>query len=205
MNNEIKRRESSGYGKVCGVGIYEPRILCMTESPKTKKAYKIWNSMLQRTSAAYAAQRPSYAGTSVAPEFYRFSEFYEWVVKQPGWSMDGFQLDKDLLKKGNRTYSSETCVFLPQRINSLLITHRSRRGELPLGVVNGRREGKYEARVSDGRTKINLGTFSDVPAAFAAYKAGKERLVRKIADQYKCVIDGRAYEALMSYQVNIND
>lgn len=198
-------RESSGKGLVCGIGIYEPRVLCMTETPEVRKAYRMWNSMLQRASTKYIEQRPSYAGTTVDPAFVRFADFYAWAINQAGFGADDAQLDKDLLRKGNRVYGPDTCVFLPLRVNSLLITHASRRGELPVGVGHGRTPGTYEARVRDGIVKISLGTYRDVGSAFAAYKRGKEELIRRIAEEYRGRLDPRAYAALLAYQVEITD
>lgn len=205
MAQVLTKRESSGYGLVCGIGIYEPRILCMTETPEVRRAYEVWNHMLQRTSESYIKYRPSYAGTIVDPAFVRFSDFYSWATQQFGWDAEGYQLDKDLLCKGNRVYGPNTCVFLPPRINSLLITNASRRTELPAGVRQGRRPGTFEARVSNSGARISLGTYLDVDAAFAAYKNGKEALIRKVAEQYRHDIDPRAYDALMAYQVEITD
>lgn len=205
MVQALTKRAHSGKGLVCGIGIYEPQILCMTDSPKVRKVYRMWNSMLQRASAAYVAQRPSYAGTSVAPEFVRFADFHAWAVEQIGWDGEDAQLDKDLLCKGNRVYGPDACVFLPLRVNSLLIAHASRRGELPVGVTAGRTPGTYEARVRDCGTKIGMGTHRTPEAAFAAYKAGKEALIRQVAEQYKAHIDPRAYAALLAYQVEITD
>lgn len=44
-----------------------------------------------------------------------------------------WHLDKDILVAGNKIYSPETCLFVPNRINSLLI-RGVKTGPLPLGV-----------------------------------------------------------------------
>ena len=41
--------------------------------------------------------------------------------------------------------------------------------------------------------------------AFNAYKQAKEAFVKEQANKWKDEIDLRAYEALMSYEVNIDD
>lgn len=170
-----------------------------------QRVYRMWNSMLQRASAKYIEQRPSYAGTSVDQAFIRFADFAEWAVNQIGSSAEDAQLDKDLLRKGNRVYGPDTCVFLPHRINSLILMNASRRGVLPVGVRAGRNQGTYEARLNDSGARISLGTHQSVETAFAAYKAGKEDLIRRVAEQYKDQIDPRAYAALLAYQVQITD
>ena len=41
--------------------------------------------------------------------------------------------------------------------------------------------------------------------AFNAYKKAKEAFVKEQANKWKGKIDDRAYEALMNYEVNIDD
>ena len=55
-------------------------------------------------------------------------------------------LDKDILCKGNKVYSSETCVFVPARINSIILNSQNRRGDLPVGVNYNKKTGKYRAQ-----------------------------------------------------------
>lgn len=47
---------------------------------------------------------------------YFFSNFAEWFDKH---HVEGWELDKDILVSGNRTYSPETCCFVPHEINVL--------------------------------------------------------------------------------------
>lgn len=197
-------RDSSGKALVCGIGVYEPRRLCMADSPEVRKMYRVWNGMLRRAEPKYAERYLTYAGTSVAPEFHHFAEFSEWAMRQPGWDGDGFQLDKDLLVKGNRVYSAATCVFLPKAINVLLTRGDANRGALPIGVKIFRHHG-YSARIKiDGRD-TGLGIFKSADAAFSAYKQAKEANIKRIAELYRHDIDPRAYAALLAYQVEITD
>lgn len=197
-------RDSSGKGLVCGIGIYEPRVLCMADTPEVRKMYRVWNGMLRRAEPKYAERHPTYAGTSVALEFHRFAEFSEWAMQQVGWNGDGFQLDKDLLVRGNRTYSPATCVFLPRAVNVLLTRGNGNRGALPIGVKVFRHTG-YSARMKIDGQDTRLGIFKTVGDAFAAYKRAKEENIKRIAELYRCQIDPRAYTALMAYEVEITD
>jgi hypothetical protein len=119
--------------------------------------------------------------------------------------MTGFQLDKDLLVKGNRVYAEDRCVFLPGALNTLLIKSDKSRGTLPLGVYFDARRSHYTASVSVAGKKRHLGSFPDVPSAFAAYKTGKEAYIKELAARYKGQIDPRAYETLLSYEVEESD
>ena len=50
-----------------------------------------------------------------------------------------------------------------------------------------------------------LGYFKTELEAFKAYKIAKETFVKEQAENWKSQIDPRAYEALMNYEVNIDD
>lgn len=207
MNNKpVSRayRDSTGAGLVCGIGIYEPRVLCMRDSPEIEKSYRVWNGMLRRAEPKYAKQYPSYAGTSVAPEFHRFADFSRWAMQQVGWGVEGHQLDKDLLSKDSRVYSPSTCVFLPMPINVLLTRGDRNRGVLPIGV-KATGYGQFFARMKIDGVDTRLGRFQTIDDAFQAYKAAKEANIKRLAEQYKDQIDPRAYAALLAYQVEITD
>lgn len=48
---------------------------------------------------------------------------------------EGRALDKDFLVEGNKVYSPSTCVFLPSKLNTFIITRGNARGQYPLGVL----------------------------------------------------------------------
>lgn len=50
-----------------------------------------------------------------------------------------------------------------------------------------------------------LGLFKTELEAFKAYKVAKESFVKEQANKWKGQIDDRAYNALMNYEVNIDD
>ena len=50
-----------------------------------------------------------------------------------------------------------------------------------------------------------LGSFKTELEAFNAYKQAKETFIKELADKWKDKIDPRAYEALMNYEVSIDD
>lgn len=198
------RRLSSGKGLVRGVGIYDPRVLSMADSPQAARAYATWNHMLARVEQKYTEKYPTYSGTSVAPEFHRFADFASWAMRQVGWDAEGYQLDKDLICKGNRVYSPDTCVFVPKAINVLLTKTEKLRGALPIGVKAQKYE-RFSARIKIDSQDTYLGTFGTPGEAFAAYKAAKEANIKRLAELYRTQIDPRAYSALMAYTVEMTD
>jgi hypothetical protein len=139
----------------------------------------------------------------VSENFRRYSFFYEWAQQQIGLNHKGFQLDKDLLFKGNKVYSEDTCVFLPKELNNLLISSRRSRGRLPLGVsAHG---SKFQAETHQGASSLYLGRFNTPEEAFQAYKEVKEAYIKAQAEKWKAHIDPRAFAALMAYEVQITD
>ena len=189
---------------VLGVGIVGDKYNCKING-KHVKEYQLWTDMLKR---CYGEKRhlrhPTYKDCEVSENFKSYEYFYEWCNKQVGFGVDGFELDKDLLIKGNKVYSEYTCVFLPHEINSLIITSKSRRGKYLIGVIWHKTSNKFCAVLTVNKQK-HLGLFDSELEAFKAYKHAKEVFVKEQANKWKDKIDLRAYDALMSYQVEIID
>ena len=191
---------------VYGVGVvgtkYQPTI-----NGVNTKEYTLWRDMLKRCySNDFKKKRPTYEGCEVSENFKSYEYFYKWCHKQIGFGVEGWQLDKDLLIKGNKVYSESTCVFIPQEINSLLIKCTTSRGEHLIGVYWHKKGKAFTSMVSKNKgRREHLGLFNTELEAFKAYKTAKESFVKEQADKWKDKIDTRAYEALMSYQVEITD
>ena len=58
----------------------------------------------------------------------------------------GMELDKDILVKGNRVYSPDTCCFIPMAINVLFSPGRKKKNNLPQGVTLTA-NGKYKVEI----------------------------------------------------------
>ena len=177
------------------------------EGDRNTKEYMLWCSMLQRCySTTLKKKRPTYEGCEVSENFKSFEYFYDWCHKQVGFDNEGWHLDKDLLMKGNKVYSENTCVFIPSEINSLLIKRTASRGNHLIGVSWHKRDKAFASRVNKNKGKSeHLGYFKTEIEAFNTYKVAKETFVKEQAEKWKSQIDDRAYEALMKYEVNIDD
>ena len=114
-------------------------------------------------------------------------------------------LDKDILHKGNKIYSDETCCFVPEKINTLLIKCDKSRGDCPIGVTYRKRDKIYEVNCSNGEGSDYLGRFDNINDAFHIYKVHKEKIIKQRADEYKQYLPQNVYEALYNYQVEITD
>ena len=195
---------------VCGIGFNDNKYAASFDG-KDVHEYTVWIGMLSRCSDKVWERQPTYTGTTCSENFKSYSYFYEWYHKQTGSGNKdsigrSWQLDKDLLLKGNKIYSEETCCFVPHRINSLLLKCGATRGEYPIGVCWNNRDKKFLAHCSEGTGKTkHLGMFTTVKDAFLAYKTLKEQIIKKVAAEYKEVLDERVYDALMGYEVFMDD
>ena len=195
---------------VHGVGIVGIKYPITINGVHTKE-YELWCNMLKRCySDTYQKKQPTYKGCEVSDKFLYYEYFYEWCHKQIGFDNHGngnpFQLDKDLLVKGNKVYNESTCVFLPKEINSVLTKCTASRGKYLIGVCWSKTHKAFKAQVSKSKgKKEHLGSFNTELEAFNAYKEAKEFFIKELANKWKGQIDERAYEALMNYQVEITD
>ena len=171
------------------------------------KEYEIWTGMLERCySEKCQKKQPTYEGCEVSDNFKYYEYFYEWCNKQIGFGNEGWQLDKDLLTKGNKVYSENSCVFIPSDINLLLTKRTASRGEYLIGVSWHNTNKAFMARVGKSKGKREwLGCFKTEIEAFKAYKQAKESFIKEQAEKWKSQIDERAYEALMNYKVSTDD
>lgn len=126
----------------------------------------------------------------------------EWATPR---YVEGWELDKDILFKGNKIYSPSTCCFVPQHINSIFTTRKKLRGNCVIGVSYSKKDKLYAASVSEYGKGFYLGSYKDEISAFNAYKKEKERYIKEVANKYKDKLEPRVYDALMKYEVEITD
>ncbi len=202
-NGEVKDPYSPSVYSIGIVGTKYPS----TINGVLTKEYDLWQNMLRRCySDKYQKKQPTYIGCEVSDNFKSYEYFYDWCHKQVGFDNKGWQLDKDLLIKGNKVYSEDSCVFIPQEVNTLLTKSTSSRGEHLIGVSWHKRDKAFVAMVSRNKGQPEyLGLFKTEIEAFNAYKEAKESFVKEQANVWKSQIDPRAYNALMNYEIDIND
>ena len=166
------------------------------------QCFQLWKNMLKRCySKASIQDSPTYKECYVSDNFKYFTYFKDWCSNQIGFNVEGFELDKDILIKGNKLYSEDTCCFVPKEINLLLVKHDKGRGSFALGVDYHKTRKQFRARCGNK----HLGWFSTEQDAFQAYKEAKEDYIKSLANKWKDQIDPRVYDALLRYEVEITD
>ena len=191
---------------VFGVGVVGTKYPSEVNRVKTKE-YVLWTHMLRRCySDSYKKKQPTYKDCAVSENFNYYEYFYDWCQNQIGFGNNGWHLDKDLLVKGNKVYSEDSCVFIPREINLLLIKREASRGEHLIGVHWCNTKKAFVAQVNKNKGSPEwLGSFNTELEAFNAYKEAKESFIKEQANKWKGKIDERAYNALMNYTVEITD
>ena len=207
-NGEIKcLYEPRYYGKgYLGEGKYKVR-----ENGKLTDEYKIWHGVLQRCyDPKFHEKHSTYKDCTVEDYLLNFQHMGKWLednyYEVPGEKMC---LDKDILCKGNKIYSRDTCIFVPERINLLFTKRDKSRGNSPIGATPNS-SGNYQVRCHDEYGKsIYLGTYNTKEKAFQVYKQYKEKVIKKVIDSYKEKIPEPFYSklktAMYNYKVEIDD
>ena len=204
----MNKKNVYGVGYI-GVGKYKS-----TEKGKATRCYKTWSHMLERCyDKKYHKKESTYIDCIVCEEWHNFQNFAKWY-EENYYEVENekMNLDKDILFKGNKIYSPQTCIFVPNRINVLFTKSNKVRGEYPIGIHKYSENrirvlcsiyNKEKAR----KVKIHLGCFSinEPFKAFTCYKNFKENYIKQVADEYKELIPLKLYKAMYEYQVEIND
>ena len=197
---------------VYGVGITGNKYKVKIDNKITKE-YLTWKTMLKRCfDLKYKEKHPTYKDATCCDEWLLFDNFYEWLHSQENFSSwlngDKWAIDKDILIKGNKIYSPETCCLVPQNVNSLFLKGDSKKGNLPIGVTKTKCGYQAKCRNSFIRGKVAaLGTYTTPEDAFQAYKAYKEKIIKQVAEveHNKGNITEKCYKAMMNYIIEIND
>ena len=183
------------------------------ENGKMTKCYEVWNHMLQRCyDSKYHEKYSTYKDCEVVEEWLNLQNFGNWFddnyyeVKN-----EKMCLDKDILNKGNKIYSPNNCIFVPDKINTLFVKCNKSRGDYPIGVCYHKSIGKFIARCSIYDFKTNksknkhLGYYDTPNEAFKIYKQFKEKYIKEVADCYKDFIPIKLYDAMYNYKIDIDD
>ena len=189
---------------VLGVGLNDV-VFKTSNGGKAIWQYKLWKGMLDRCfSEKVKMTNPSYKDVTCCDEWLSFGNFLAWCNKEVGYKgkPEGYCLDKDLIIKGNKTYSPEACSFVPMSVNKLFTGRKKREGNYPIGVHWHSRNCMFEAQLSYNGKQKQVGSFCTPEEAFAAYKVAKEAQIKAVANQYRGVIKPAVFDLLMGWEVD---
>jgi hypothetical protein len=179
---------------------------CSSKDNVNQRDYDYWDGIYKRCyNINVHNHHPNYINCSVAEEWHNFQNFGKWFEDNFNFDyMQNWCLDKDILVKGNKIYSPETCCFVPNEINVVLTSSKAKRGELPIGVHRSK-SGKYKSQIKSNGVVKYLGVFDTPEEAFEAYKTAKEIYLKELANKWKDKISLKVYYALYNYQIEITD
>lgn len=197
--------DKTTYGKgYIGLGKYS-----VMKGGVSTKQYKAWHSMMARCyDGIHSIKFPTYSNCIVCEEWHNFQNFGEWFDENYySLGCEKMQLDKDILLKGNKVYSDNTCVFVNNHINSLFLSCKNKRGKYMIGVYFSDRYDKFISQCRNAITgkRENFGFFDTEIDAFNAYKKYKEGHIKEVADYYKTQIPSSLYRAMYNYKVEASD
>lgn len=209
LKRQVKSNFTPSVFRVGVLGLEETR----DKNGRLLKSYRAWQSMLGRCySKRIQERKPTYIDCMVCEEWKYYKNFKEWFNKNYyEIGNTEMHLDKDILMKGNKIYSPETCVLVPNNINKMFVKKNANRGELPIGVSYNKKNKKYISQCSVFDIESNksknkhLGEHRTSEEAFKMYKKTKEDNIKLVADYYKDRIPEKLYEAMYKYEVHIND
>jgi len=191
------RKSKYGVGYL-GIGKHKSR----NKKGGITKAYSQWSSILERSySEKYQIKKPSYIGCSVDKEWHNFQVFAEWhVQKYNSETMQDWHIDKDILVKGNKIYSPETCCLVPNEINIIFTKKRASKSKLKTGVF--KHGNKFGAQIHKEGEHQYLKLYDSEDKAFLVYKTHKEKYIKEVADEWKPLIEPEVYQAMYNWELD---
>lgn len=159
-----------------------------------------WNMYNRCYSNRYHERSPQYIGCEMDEVWIDDKNaFKEWMLENkyiiPGEQID---LDKDILKKGNKIYGPDTCIYVPHRVNAF-VENMAREPQYMI------RMDKWKAEVSfDGAKKI-LGYYDTREEAIDKMVRYKKAALLDLADYYEEFVPEKVYKAIKKYKVERSD
>lgn len=156
-----------------------------------KECYKAWYHRLEAESIKERA--------TVCVEWLTYSNFSRWWLDT---QVDEWYIDKDWLVVGNKQYHPEKCVWVPQKINTLMCDGRKKDAELPKGVSIHRNSYKARCSVAGIQKSKNFKTAHDAHRQWQQWKVQEiNNVLREFAFDQR--LDGRVIQRLIEVRDNI--
>jgi hypothetical protein len=181
-NGEVKnpnRPNMYGVGYM-GQGIYKAG----GGNSKHTKCYLTWYSMFNRCyNPTFHKKEPTYKDCVVDERWHNFQVFAEWFEQS---YIEGYHLDKDILFKGNKIYSPETCCFVPQEINQLFTAPRHKKDGFPKGI--SKKSNKFCVMTPSNNGNNYMGTFHSIEEAIEVYRIAKQKYIVELTIKWENIL-----------------
>ena len=162
----------------------------MTDVSLYRHEYKIWHNVNRRAKAN---------NYRISPLFLNFDSWLEWSQQQKGFMLRDisgniFQSESDLLSFGEKTYSEETVVYVPNSVNQLC---------KPSSKMSGvqYQEGKakpFRSYINKFGKPIGLGYSETRHEALRKSMVARVGYIKELKAIYESVTDSRVWEELLS-------
>ena len=103
---------------VYGVGFIADGDYTSRLNGKVSPAYKAWTHMLERCyDHKLHIKHPTYKDCSVDISWHNYQNFATWYFDNYPTDGEKYELDKDILVDGNKTYGPDFCMFVSRKNN----------------------------------------------------------------------------------------
>lgn len=166
----------------------------------SRDTYLNWIAILQRCYVDMNGKYESYYGIAkVCDEWFNFQNFATWYENNyycvPN---EKIHIDKDIKFTGNKIYSPDTCILVPQKINELF--HRSLKKtkdiDLPKTITRAKNGFKVEFR---GK---NIGVYETVNECLKKYNEIKVEYIKELVKEYDEYMPNDVKEILLNWTEN---
>lgn len=170
--------------------------------------WRAWVRMLERC-VGDRVKNPSYEGCTFDESWVNCQSFIEWGILQKGHDRlesngKTWQLDKDILVNGNRVYSPETCVFVPNEINThFKDVEKGKDGYYGVNEIEPKHPNAKRGWVARccnvKKEREYLGFYDNPTDAYIAYRTRKIEVMSDLADKWKGEVDERVINSLQNF------
>lgn len=162
------------------------------EAEGVHREYTIWNGMRCRCNKGYA---------KLSEDFENFWDWLDWAKQQKGFMCEDengkiYQMETDLFSTGEKVYSKETVVFVPNAINQMC--KPTKKGDLPKGVQQFEERWKeYRAYGVEFGKQVHLGYYMTLEEAVVVAKEQRVFYVDKLKTIYGDTVESKVFEVLL--------
>lgn len=190
-----------GYGKFK----HGRTITDIGDKPFDPRVVSMWESMLERVySDKHSQPQSTYFNTKVGEIWHSCQNFSEWVEGNRFSNLRDFngemyQLDKDILIPKNKTYSPDTCCFVPRELNTFF-RNSYKSGEYGTLGVHKRGKGfrSFCRNPFTGKNMISVQRGSKEEAQ-EDYIKNKTHVAKLLSDKWDGKVEERVVEVLRNF------